>query len=240
MDIYLTNLKTNDRLRIPMLPEEISVKKANQFASYSIITIGDIQIPSGTSLDSFSWSATLPGKKRKNDPYVREWRKPNEIYKWISNLKAKNGKPVKARLLITGTPINCDVYLQDFNAKPTGGYGDIEYSITLIQAKEIKIKKKGEAENKESNTNKKGSTSKKESTKKSTKKKLKDKPTSAPERTSKTKAQTYTVKSGDCLWKIAQRFYGSGSQYTKIYNANKKTIGSNPNKIYPGQVLTIP
>lgn len=230
MDIYLTNLKTKDRLRIPMLPEEISVKKANQFASYSIITIGDVRIPSGTSLDSFSWTATLPGNKRKNEPYVREWRKPNEVYKWITNLKAKNGKPVKARLLITGTPINCDVYLQDFSPKPTGGYGDIEYSISLIQAKEIKVKKKAEAKKKKSNSKKK----------QSTKKKLKDKPSSAPERTSKTKAQTYTVKSGDCLWKIAQRFYGSGSQYTKIYNANKKTIGSNPNKIYPGQVLTIP
>jgi len=224
MDIYLTNLKTKDRLRIPMLPEEITVKKANQFASYSIITIGDVRIPSGTSLDSFSWTATLPGKKRKNEPYVREWRKPNEIYKWITNLKAKNGKPVKARLMITGTPINCDVYLQDFSPKPTGGYGDIEYSISLIQAKEIKVKKRGKAEKKKSNN----------------KKKLKDKPSSAPERTSKTKAQTYKVKSGDCLWKIAQRVYGSGSQYTKIYNANKKTIGSNPNKIYPGQVLTIP
>lgn len=230
MDIYLTNLKTKDRLRIPMLPEEISVKKANQFASYNIITIGDVRIPSGTSLDSFSWTATLPGKKRKNEPYVREWRKPNEIYKWITNLKAKNGKPVKARLLITGTPINCDVYLQDFSPKPTGGYGDIEYSITLIQAKEIKVKKKAKAKKKKKNSKKK----------KSTRKKLKDKPSSAPERTSKTKAQTYKVKSGDCLWKIAQRFYGSGSQYTKIYNANKKTIGSNPNKIYPGQVLTIP
>lgn len=239
MDIYLTNLKTKDRLRIPMLPEEITVKKANQFASYSIITIGDVRIPSGTSLDSFSWSATLPGKKRKKEPYVREWHKPNEIYKWITNLKAKNGKPVKARLLITETPINCDVYLQDFSPKPTGGYGDIEYSITFVQAKEIKIKKKGEAENKKSSTNKKGS-AKKSSKKGSAKKKLKDKPSSAPERTSKAKEQTYKVKSGDCLWKIAQRLYGSGSQYTKIYNANKKTIGSNPDKIYPGQVLTIP
>lgn len=230
MDIYLTNLKTKDRLRIPMLPEEITVKKANRFASYSILTIGDVRIPSGTSLDSFSWSATLPGKQRKNEPYVREWRKPNEIYKWITNLKAKNGKPVKARLLITGTPINCDVYLQDFSPKPTGGYGDIEYSISLLQAKEIKVKKKAKAKKKKSNSKKK----------QSARKKLKDKPSSAPERTSKTKAQTYTVKSEDCLWKIAQRFYGNGSQYTKIYNANKKTIGSNPNKIYPGQVLTIP
>lgn len=53
-------------------------------------------------------------------------------------------------------------------------------------------------------------------------------------------AQSYTVKKGDCLWKIAKQFYGNGSDYTKIYEANKGTIGGNPNLIYPGQVFTIP
>ena len=36
------------------------------------------------------------------------------------------------------------------------------------------------------------------------------------------------------------RSYGDGSQYTKIYNANKGVIGSNPNLIRAGQVFTIP
>ena len=50
----------------------------------------------------------------------------------------------------------------------------------------------------------------------------------------------YTVKSGDCLWNIAKKYYGSGSQWVKIYNANKKVIGSNPNLIYPNQKFEIP
>lgn len=54
------------------------------------------------------------------------------------------------------------------------------------------------------------------------------------------KPKTYTVKSGDCLWNIAKKFYGNGALYTKIYNANKSVIGGNPNLIYPGQVYTIP
>ena len=53
-------------------------------------------------------------------------------------------------------------------------------------------------------------------------------------------AKTYTVKAGDCLWNIAKKFYGKGGDYTKIYNDNKGTIGSNTNLIYPGQVFTIP
>lgn len=48
------------------------------------------------------------------------------------------------------------------------------------------------------------------------------------------------MKSGDCLWNIAKALYGNGADYTKIYNANKGTIGKNPNLIYPGQTFTIP
>lgn len=51
--------------------------------------------------------------------------------------------------------------------------------------------------------------------------------------------RTYTVKKGDCLWNIAKQFYGSGSAYTKIYDANTNQI-ANPNLIYPGQVFVIP
>ncbi len=55
-----------------------------------------------------------------------------------------------------------------------------------------------------------------------------------------TSQDTYTVQSGDSLSKIAQRQYGSASAWTKIYNANKTTIGDNPDLIKPGQKLTIP
>lgn len=51
--------------------------------------------------------------------------------------------------------------------------------------------------------------------------------------------KTYTVVAGDCLWAIARRFYGRGSDWAKIYDANKDKI-SNPNLIYPGQVFVIP
>jgi LysM repeat protein len=54
--------------------------------------------------------------------------------------------------------------------------------------------------------------------------------------------RTYTVKKGDVLSKIAQKYYGhsSYSYYMKIYNANKKTIGSDPNALKPGMKLIIP
>jgi nucleoid-associated protein YgaU len=50
----------------------------------------------------------------------------------------------------------------------------------------------------------------------------------------------WTVKSGDSLSKIAKDVYDDAGKYTKIYEANKATIGSNPNLIKPGQKLALP
>jgi len=51
--------------------------------------------------------------------------------------------------------------------------------------------------------------------------------------------RTYTVQSGDTLWAIAERFYGNGSEWNKIQDANRDQI-PNPDMIQPGQALTIP
>ena len=51
--------------------------------------------------------------------------------------------------------------------------------------------------------------------------------------------QTYTVQPGDTLSKISQQFLGSASEYMKIFEANRDKLES-PDKIRPGQKLTIP
>ena len=49
----------------------------------------------------------------------------------------------------------------------------------------------------------------------------------------------HTVESGDTLWAVAEKAYGNGSKYNAIFEANKPML-SDPDKIYPGQVLRIP
>ncbi|MFH1367046.1 MAG: LysM peptidoglycan-binding domain-containing protein [Patescibacteria group bacterium] len=53
----------------------------------------------------------------------------------------------------------------------------------------------------------------------------------------------YQAVAGDSLWKIAERFYGKGSDYTKIIEANKSvypTLSTNPGVIQIGWQLIIP
>ncbi len=49
----------------------------------------------------------------------------------------------------------------------------------------------------------------------------------------------YTVVRGDTLSGISKSQYGNANLYNKIFEANKPML-SNPDKIYPGQLLRIP
>ena len=49
----------------------------------------------------------------------------------------------------------------------------------------------------------------------------------------------HTVESGDTLSAISKTYYGTWKLYPEIFEANKPML-TDPDKIYPGQVLRIP
>ena len=51
--------------------------------------------------------------------------------------------------------------------------------------------------------------------------------------------RTYEVQEGDTLWAIADRFYGDGTKWPRIHEANRDRI-DDPDVIQPGWELTIP
>lgn len=60
-----------------------------------------------------------------------------------------------------------------------------------------------------------------------------------PVGTSGAGGQTYTVKAGDTLSKIARDHLGDSNAYMRIFEANRDQL-SDPDKIRPGQVLKLP
>ena len=226
MDIYITDLEDETRFRFPMLPESIKLNSGANFNSYQIIGVGDVKLPSGEQLAGISWSGRLPGKNRKNAPYIKEWIDPKAAQSLWETWKSKKKK---LRLLITESPINIDVYLSNFTVEYAGGYGDFNYSITFTQAKELKVYVSGAGG--------------KSTTTAAT---VQNKP-QGQERPTKPASGTYTVVKGDCLWSIAQKQMGNGNKYPQLYEANKSVIdpvnqkyGNPKYTIYAGQVLTIP
>ncbi len=47
------------------------------------------------------------------------------------------------------------------------------------------------------------------------------------------------IQPGNNLWKLSREVYGKGRMYTIIYEANRDQL-KNPNRIFPGQILTAP
>ena len=64
-------------------------------------------------------------------------------------------------------------------------------------------------------------------------------PAAQPRTPDAAETRFYTVQSGDNLSKISKAHYGEADKYMQIFEANKPML-SDPDKIYPGQVLRVP
>lgn len=196
-----------------MLPEEILVETAAQFQSYNVMSVGEIKIPSGDNLTTFSWSGVFPGQKSSENSYVKKgnWQEPLEIQSKLSRYRVYKKK---LNLMVSGTPINHEVYLDNYTFTYRGSLGDYYYSIKLVHAREIRLYTDSElvAGNKDA---------------------VNARPEPAPK-------QAHTVVKGESLWKIAEKHLGNGSRWPEIYELNKSAIGSDPNKIMIGATFNLP
>lgn len=214
MEIYLTDTVTGYKMSFPMIPEETTTTAKTRFQQYDIMSKGEVMQPLGDNLTHFSWSGRLPGAKREGEPYVVEPIDPQAIQEFWSLLRHSGHM---AHLMLTGTPINHDVYLEDYDVRQSGGHGDYLYTISFVQAASLTV----ETESEEAAA--KGETS--------------SKAPKTEDRGDNQKAKTYTVKKGDTLWRIAEKHLGAGSKYPEIASLNGL---KDPNKINVGQVLNLP
>ena len=214
MEFWLKK-STSDKIMLPVNPESFAFTEKHNNTSVNVNSIGEVNLLGKRDLKTGTISSHFPKRDRNyanNSGRQAPYTYINKLLSWKSS-----GKPVQ--LIITGTKINFQVTIETLKYGEQDGTGDVYYDLTLKEYRAGEIKK---------------TKLKKTKKKKTIKKKSKPKRPAA-----KKKTKTYTVKSGDCLWNIAKRFYGNGAQYTKIYNANRGKI-KNPNLIYPGQKLTIP
>lgn len=215
-------------LTFPITPDELTIKVGSNNKVITLVNEGDINILKSPSLIEVEFEARFPMRKY---PFSREVLPFKEYFAMFEELKEQRQhfRFIVARATPSGKrtwDTNLLVALEQFEINESADEGDdVLITFKLKQYKEygvVKIKN-GVA------SSSSGSSSSQTQT-----------------------AKTYTVKSGDCLWKIAKRFYGDGTKWTVIYDANKKVIedtakkyrngkgSSNGHWIYPGTKLTIP
>lgn len=214
-EMWLTHNAEKEKIQLPVLPTSFKVKNGSRNDSVDVVGLGEIVIMQSRPALQFSWSSFFPAAKFPGIQ-VSTITKPLALVQKINEWKDSR-QPIH----LVATACGADIYatIESFDYTEEGGDpGTFQYSISLKEYREIAVRQVNVDVSSGTATVQK-----------------------AAQRVDNTVTpQTYTVKSGDCLWNIAKKLLGSGSQYKKIYEANKGTIGGNPNLIYPGQVLTIP
>ena len=213
--------KTKDKaIRLPVIPAEFERVIGADYETNNIIGLGDVAIFNSNGLAQLSLSSFFPNHEYSFNAYSNV-PKP---YDMVSHFKEWKNKGTVVRIVLTGTDINQEMYVTNFSYGEKDGTGDVYYSMDLLEYRPITIPTI--TENNSSNTQNTSRPTDNNNNKNNT----------------NNTQKTHKVVKGDCLWDIAQKYYGKGSLYTKIKEANKskyKSLAKN-NIIYVNWELIIP
>ena len=213
--IWLTANSEKQKIQLPVNPEKVTLSHNSSNSTINVVELGEVTIFQGRPAVQISFSSFFPTKKFPGIK-VNKLSTPRKLVKRIIGWKNKK-KPVHFIITKLGVDMYCSI--ESFTYEEQGGDpGTLHYSLTLKEYREIKTRQvKVNTKSQTATVNK-----------------------SSPRVDNSSNPSTYTVVYGDCLWNLAKKFYGDGMKYTKIYEANKKLIGPNPNVLYVGWQLTIP
>lgn len=211
------------QLTIPINPEGLDLSRSAENEDIDIIGIGPVSRKGAPGLYKLTIDSFFPGEKS----YFYTGVKPTTCVDFIDTIwKSENTNNNVAKIVTTGLPKNVNMYfvIESFEWDYKAGEEEdiyynlqikeyIPYGVKTVPWKLVNKSKKATSSSNKSRTSSSSSSSKK---------------------------NTYRVQKGDCLWNIAKAASGSGAKWKELYNLNKKVIGSNPNLIKPGQILTLP
>lgn len=219
MEIYLGT--DNDKIRFPIVPSSVGVNRSNSIDTEAIIKLGEVPIFNGTSLKTIELTSFFPNQEYSFCDYtgfMKPYEFSDKIQKWMYE-----GKPL--RIIVTDSPTNMQCLIQQFDTVEQDGTRDLYFTLNLLEYRPIEVPNlsNSNASNNSNNTQN----------------------TSRPSETNNSTTNTqkiHKVVKGDCLWDIAQKYYGKGSLYPKIKEANKSKYPSlaKSNVIYTTMELIIP
>lgn len=213
-----------DEILLPVTPEKMTLNIKNQNKTVILINEGEINLLKTPGLTEISFDLLLPNCAYPFGVYPEGFHPASWYLDYLEDYKAnrKTFRLIFIRHMPSGkllNGINMKVSLEDYSIKESySDQSDFIVSVKLLQYRDYQTKLSGIS-------NENG------------KEVAKEQPNREEDHAPC--ASTYTVVKGDTLWGIAKRYYGDGALYTKIADANAEQI-SNPNLIFPGQILTIP
>ena len=193
MEIYLGT--DNDKIRFPVVPSSIGVNRSNNIDTESAIKLGEVPIFNGTSLKTIEFTSFFPNQEYNFCDYtgfMKPYEFSEKIQKWMYE-----GKPL--RVIVTDSPTNMQCLIQQFDTVEQDGTRDLYFTLNLLEYRPIEVPNLSDSSSSSSSDN-----------------------LARPsEEITNNTQKTHKVVKGDCLWDIAQKYYGKGSLYLKIKEANK-------------------
>ena len=220
MEIYLGT--DNDKIRFPVVPSAIGVSRSNNIDTQSVLKLGEVPIFNGTSLKTIELTSFFPNQEYSFCDYagfMKPYEFSDKIQKWMYE-----GKPL--RIIVTDSPTNMQCLIQQFDTVEQDGTRDLYFTLNLLEYRPIEVPNLSN-NNQSNNSNNSQNISR---------------PSENNDSSNSNQQQSHKVVKGDCLWDIAQKYYGKGSLYPKIKEANKskyKSLAKN-NIIYVNWELIIP
>lgn len=212
---------------LPLAPEKFTLKVNNSNKTITLINEGEVNLLKDAKLTDLEFDALIPAVQYSFAQYDGDFQPPSYFTDHFEKLKTskESFQFIVTRAMPDGKLLfdtNMTVSLESYTIKEDVNNGfDLLVSFKLKQYKAFGTKTIKVEEPKDDG------------------KQTGTVQTERPSQNEPKQETTYTVQDGDCLWNIAKKFYGDGSKYTVIYEANKDKI-QNPNLIYAGQVLVIP
>jgi len=214
-------------IQLPIAPQKIQMKINNNNKTMDLINGSEYNFLRLPGLTEFSFEFILPHAKYPFAVYPDGFKPPE---KYMVSLKAlKVGKRPFAFSILRTMPngktmfdTNMLVSLEEYTITEDAGEGyDLTVSIKLKQYQEMEQQQEIKAQ---------VNTVVQQAGNAIIVKEEKTRPSD------KVAPKTYTVKKGDSLWKICKAQLGDGSRFGEIAKLNGI---SNPNLIYPGQVIKL-
>lgn len=198
MEIYLGT--DNDKIRFPVVPSSIGVNRNNNIDTESVIKFGEVPIFNGTALKTIEFTSFFPNQEYSFCDYtgfMKPYEFSEKIQKWMYE-----GKPL--RIIVTDSPTNMQCLVQQFDTVEQDGTRDLYFTLNLLEYRPIEVPNLSNSSS-SSNSNNTQNTSRPSET----------------NTNSNNQQKTHKVVRGDTLYDIAKKYYGNGSLYPKIKEANK-------------------
>ena len=116
---------------MPVLPPEFTVSKGRNNEVFDTVSQGQLKLIGTPALKTISWSSFFPSR---DYPFLRD--RSDMAFGYLYTIDTWYERKLPIRLIITDTPINMVVTIDDFSYT-IGRDGDMKYSITLSEVKLI-------------------------------------------------------------------------------------------------------